>query len=381
MPLPRASLSTFLTSAKTLLSNAITSPSQQSSHLTFVIGNESADLDSLCSAVLLAYLRTYFPAHAPSSNPTSNSKPTFYIPLSNLSRADLSLRPELHPVLSRANLNTGDLLTLCDLPKSLAAKRTRWVLVDHNAMAGELGEKYGARVVGVVDHHADEGKELLEEDGEDNEGKVIQTVGSCASLVVEEWRSRRRSALEENPVWDSQLAGIGLGPIVVDTANLTSKEKTTKTDVEAVKFLDGLLAQGSEVGKAFDRKSYYEEVTKAKQDIGSLSLYDILRKDYKQWGEASGSINMGVSSIVKDISFLISKAGGEKKFCLELERFAQERGLSIMAVMTTSHQGEDFKRELLVWGLDEKGMQAAAKFEDDNKAKLGLVRPLETRVG
>ena len=108
MHLQRASLRSFLFSAKAALKNV----SQQSSPVTFVIGNESAgktgrcsqlafpltvspDLDSLCSAVVLAYLRT--------CAPTSKSD-TLYIPLSNIPRAELSLRTELIPVLSHANI-------------------------------------------------------------------------------------------------------------------------------------------------------------------------------------------------------------------------------------------------------------------------------------
>merc|ERR1711977_373894 len=79
MPLPRVSLRSFLSSAKSALHNA----SQQTSPLTFVIGNEAADLDSLCSAVVLAYLRTYT-----STSPAN----TLYIPLSSIPHTDLSLR-------------------------------------------------------------------------------------------------------------------------------------------------------------------------------------------------------------------------------------------------------------------------------------------------
>jgi exopolyphosphatase len=40
--------------------------------------------------------------------------------------------------------------------------------------------------------------------------------------------------------------------------------------------------------------------------------------------------------------------------------------------MTTSHPGGDFKRELLLWGLDSKGVEAAKKFAADGEKELGL---------
>ena len=54
------------------------------------------DLDSLCSAIVLAYLRTHSPPH------------TLHIPISNLPRDDLSLRPEMAAVLSHAGLASDD---------------------------------------------------------------------------------------------------------------------------------------------------------------------------------------------------------------------------------------------------------------------------------
>jgi len=51
-----------------------------------------------------------------------------------------------------------------------------------------------------------------------------------------------------------------------------------------------------------------------------------------------------------------------------------ERGLSICSIMTTSHPDGVFKRELFVWGLDEKGTAAAEKFAEDAEERLGLVQ-------
>jgi exopolyphosphatase len=380
MPLPRASLRSFLLSAKITLSNA----AKQTSPVTFVVGNESAgtantriidiaisnsslDLDSLCSAVVLAYLRTYAP--------TAKSN-ILYIPLSNLPRADLSLRPELLPVLSHANLKPNDLITLSDLPTAssqIPPERTRWILVDHNALQGELGKIYGARVVGCIDHHDEENK--VPKDTPD-EPRIVRKSGSCSSLVVEYTRDTwdalaAKPSGEKDALWNAQLARLALAPVLIDTTNLTIESKTTPADVEAVKYLKHWIA--AEEASKFTTTEYFKQISGAKEDIGGLSLRDILRKDYKEWTEA-GSMNLGVSSVVKDISFLIEKAGSKEKFFEAVKEFAVERGLSICSIMTTSHPDGVFKRELFVWGLDEKGTAAAEKFAEDAEERLGLVQ-------
>lgn len=310
-------------------------------------------------------MRTY----SSTSNPN-----TFYIPLSNLPRADLSLRPELIPVLSHANLKPDDLITLSDLPKAkdstaLIADKTRWILVDHNALQGELGKLYASRVVGCIDHHDDEHK--VPPDSGD-EPRVVRNSGSCASLVVEYCRDAWE-ALASNPpqnderLWNAQLGRLALAPVLIDTTNLTMESKTTETDREAVVFLEKWIVDEE---KGYARDEYFKEVSEAKQDIGGLSLPDILRKDYKQWN--SIGVNLGISSVVKNVSFLIDKAGSKDAFLTSLKEFAEERNVAICSIMTTFEADNVFQRELLVWALNDEGVKAAKRFEDDAKETLRL---------
>lgn len=318
--------------------------------------------------MVLAYIRTY----AASSN--SNA---LYIPLSNLRRADLALRPELIPVLSNAHLEPKDLITLCDLPQlnkissKILPEQTRWILVDHNALQGELGRAYGSRIIGCIDHHDEEGK-VPEECGA--EPRIVQKSGSCSSLVVDYCREAwdalsKESGNKDTASWDAELAGLALAPLLIDTTNLTNEHRVTEVDVKATKYLETLLL--AEPGSIFNRDEYFEKITAAKNDIGGLSLPDIFRKDYKQWTEAE-SINLGISSVVKDIQFLVDKAGNKVKFFAAMKDFAQERNLSTFSIMTTSHKDGTFRRELLIWSLDERGVKAAERFEEGSKEHLGL---------
>jgi len=298
------------------------------------------------------------------------------VPLSNLPYADLSLRPELLPVLSHANLKPNDLITLSDLATSsshIPPEKTKWILVDHNALQGELGALYGSRVTGCIDHHDEENK-VPKNCSE--EPRLVRKSGSCSSLVVEyckeAWDSlaeKSKSDYDNEKLWNAQLARLAIAPILIDTANLTFESKTTTADVDAVKYLEHFIA-GQE-GSNYDTAEYFKQILEAKEDIGGISLPDILRKDYKQWNEVA-SMKLGVSCVVKDISYLVEKAGSQEKFFEAVKDFAKERRLSICSVMTTSHPNNVFKRELLVWALDKKATAAAKKFAADAEKRLGL---------
>ncbi|KAM3512377.1 hypothetical protein MY11210_003943 [Beauveria gryllotalpidicola] len=356
------SLKIFLAAAREALA---AKPAERSLPLTFVVGNESADLDSLCSAVVLAYIRSHI---APKR---------LHIPLSNLPRDDLALRNELGPVLAKADLEVSDLITLSELPQELDPKDTEWVLVDHNVLTGNL-KKYESRVVGCIDHHVDERAVSMQATP-----RVIETCGSCMSLVVEHyadaWRgllNAKLPSIATKPVSKdlTQLAQVALAPVLIDTINLTNTTKVRPEDLRAAKLLETELMHDPN----FDSKAYYDEVTAAKEDLSKLSLHDILRKDYKEWENCG--IKLGISCAVQNFDFLLEKAAstsignGTDVLLRELQSWAQEQALDIASVMTTSNPGGEFQRHLLVWGLTGPGKKAVERFKKDNTETLKLTR-------
>ncbi|ETS83193.1 hypothetical protein PFICI_05069 [Pestalotiopsis fici W106-1] len=356
---PRVSLSAFLASAKSALASSTTKKQK----LTFVVGNESADLDSLCSALLLAYLRTYTPPH------------TLHIPLCHLARDDLTLRPEFTEVLRRASASPDDVITLDDLSAASSASAGNldadWLLVDHNCLTGRL-EAYANRVIGCIDHHADEGRVPR-----DASPRVLEQSGSCASLVVDYCREAwdelksKSAAAEEGEQVDAQLAALALGPIVIDTTNLEAKTKTTAYDVEAVRYLEGKLAANTEGRPPFDRTAYFTALAGLKEDISPLSMRDVLRKDYKEWDQ--GGLKLGTSSIPASFVNLRDKAGNGAQLAQVVEKWGDEKGLDLVAVMTAFKEAEgNFSRELMLVARSEKGVEAAKRFEHEYRGKLEL---------
>ncbi|KAH8641242.1 hypothetical protein IG631_04183 [Alternaria alternata] len=388
MAVPRNTLRGFLTHARGALRSAI----ETSQKITFVIGNESADLDSMSCSILYAYIR--------SMSPPKNAFSPVYVPITNIPAADIQLRPEYLAVFKHANIESKHLITLDDLPalsdieSKLAPENTKWILVDHNALQGQLGKMYAERVAGVIDHHDDE-KKVPEDTGE--EPRIIEKSGSCTSLIANycrpSWDMASLSALSSGAAhaqgdsmsndaafvqrWDADIAQLSLASILIDTTDLNDENKTTEHDRKAVEYLEAKIMLCPQLAASFDRTSFYKEINAAKKDIGSLKLQDILRKDYKQWDQ--GGLKLGVSSVVKSIEFLQNKAGDEasaqtaEAFLAALKEFAKDRDLDMYSLMTTS-TGSDggFQRELLLWAFNDGAVSAAKNFATNSKDELGL---------
>jgi exopolyphosphatase len=345
-----------------------------------------------CS-ILYAYVR--------SLSPPKNAFTPLYVPITNIPASDIQLRPEYLAVFKHANIEPGHLITLDDLPPlsdirhKLAPENTKWILVDHNALQGQLGKIYSERVAGVVDHHDDEGK-IRKDTGD--EPRIIRKSGSCTSLIANYcrpmWDELSESALSSGAVhaqgesllddsavvkrWDAAVAQLGLASILIDTANLHDGNKTTEHDRNAVAYLEAKIMMCPQLSTTFDRTSFYEEIDAAKSNIGALKLQDIFQKDYKQWDQRS--LKLGISSVVKPINFLVKKAGDEKSaqsasdaFLGAMNQFSEERDLDLFTLMTTSTSpADEFQREILLWAFNERGVSAAEKFAANSSDELGL---------
>lgn len=263
-------------------------------------------------------------------------------------------------VLKHADLTLKDLLTLSELP-DLKPEDTRWYLVDHNCLTGQL-KKFEGQIVGVIDHHADENAIHTQA-----EPRVVEPCGSCMSLIVEESRKAWEESIStnDNASEEDKLAKIGLAAILSDTINLTAKEKIREKDPKAVSFLESKIHD-----KTFNKTTFYEEILAVKEDITALSFRDIFRKDYKEWEDAG--LKLGISCIVQDFDFLISKAGSASSLLHDFEQWVTERGLDVGSIMTTSNPEGEFQRHLLVWGVGDKGEEAVQRFVKLGEEKLKL---------
>ncbi|KAG8628007.1 hypothetical protein KVT40_003880 [Elsinoe batatas] len=382
MALARTSLRGFLTHARYLLQVAQT----RQSPVTFVIGNESADLDSISSAIIYSYIATI--------SPQPISPPVVHIPLLNMPRTDLPLRPELLHLLPHANITPSHLLTLSDLgdlstlPTRLRPDNTRWILVDHNSLSGVLGQHYAHRVVGCIDHHVDDGKVPLDTGVEP---RVIETAGSCTSLVMRHFREKwdawfltvsfsgaangqGDNLIEDGAfatLWDAQVALLGLGAVLVDTACLKDGNKTEDVDREVVGYLEAKVGMSGKVGRGYSREGFWEGVQRAKEDLDGMGIRDVLRRDYKEWVEGKGKL--GTGAVVRGWEDLEGKARGEGKVLGEVCRgFAEEMGLTVFSFMTGYVVEGEFRRQLMVGAESREGREVVERFRKECSEGLRL---------
>lgn len=350
------------------------------------------DLDSITSSIVYAYLR--------SITHSTKSSSALHIPVLNIPKADIDLRPELLTLLPRANISKDHLITLDDLPdlgsikETLAPELTRWFLVDHNALQGKLGAIYSDRVVGVIDHHADENR-VPKDTGD--EPRIIETSGSCTTLIVnhcrEAWdnlssgtsstgaaQAQGDTLMEDEAVtslWDAQVAQLALASVLIDTINLQDEHKTTELDERAVIYLEAKINRCAKLATQFDRGAFFDEIIEAKRNLDSLTLEEIFRKDYKQWTE--NGLVLGTSAVAQPIQFLKRKINDDNsstdyKSLLEAaKKFARERDSCIFSIMC-GYADEEGKlaKQLAVLAVDEKGVSICNKFRDDAIQKFQL---------
>ncbi|KAB8076012.1 hypothetical protein BDV29DRAFT_189762 [Aspergillus leporis] len=363
----------------------------------YVIGNPSADLDSIISAVIYSYSANNTDRHhvplinlptVPSGPELRRLRPEFVkaLWLSTHPPAQGEQSWEETPELAGATLR-DHFLTVADfaayLKKSAKDGKDHQisadaVLVDWNALPigasnGQKGQgsldglpTVDFNVIGCIDHHQDDG---FLRPGLDLH--IIEKSGSCASLVTVTLNNRTKSEGAKQTA-EEQIASLAVTPILIDTANMTAKDKVTQFDHQAIDILAPKLSK--------ETADLYAQVLEAKQNsLDLLTVDEILDRDYKQWTETSprqpeAPLNIGFCSMVKSIPWVVRKAGSPQDFLDAVYEFAAERELGIVVVMTAFNTSDDqFHRELLVCALDGGlAVDALQNFVEQSGSQLGL---------
>ncbi|OGM40551.1 exopolyphosphatase [Aspergillus bombycis] len=397
-------LKTALQTHRRFLSGALT----RAEAPVYVIGNPAADLDSIISAITYSYF--------------ANNTDRHHVPLINLpnvpSGSELRrLRPEFvkalwlstHPPAqgeqaweetpeSAGVILHDHILTVADFNAHMKENgkdneeyriSADAVLVDWNALPmgtpdGQKGKgslnglpTVEFNVIGCIDHHQDDGFLCP-----GIEPKVIEKSGSCASLVIHTlnkggiWpEGRAEEAQTPRMTAEEQVASLAVTPVLIDTTNLTAKDKVTQFDVQAVDFLTPKFNKDTT-----DKDTLYAQVFEAKQNsLDLLTVDEILDRDYKQWTETpprepGTPLNIGFCSMVRPIPWVVRKAGSPQEFLDAVYGFATKRELSIVVVMAAFSSSDDkFHRELFVCALDEGlAVDAVKNFVKQSSSQLGL---------
>lgn len=299
------------------------------------------------------------------------------------------------------------------------------LLVDHNSPSipglddGMIRSRFN--VIGCVDHHVDE--DYVPKDADP---RIVTTgIGSCTSLVVNHLRQEglwpeAGSGTADEIGWEPmgeddtttgllQITRLALAPILIDTSNLKATgDKCSDTDREAVRFLESIVSanasakttpstssQQPQSQTPWDRTASYDAISSAKANsLSLLTMQETFDRDYKAWteqttdptttgkantGDPSSAVkddeqqhrnhkvNIGITSLVKPLSWLIKHAGGIEPFVDEIETFAHDPGreLGVFAMLTRAGGG---KKEVVVLATSEGVKGVVRAFERDDAA-------------
>lgn len=291
--------------------------------LRIVCGNESADLDSVVSAITYAYFSYVKDPACP------------IVPIINIPRADLALRRDILYVLNQKSIPQDLLYFTEDLQsiKSHYKCSVDSVLVDHNDPQSQAKDLID-RVTGIVDHHEDLG--LYGDSIKEAHGpRIVETSGSCSSLVFNYWFSRLGQTVL--PVKDA--LPLSLGAAIIDTSNFQYKvEEPDRIALDRYK--QGL--------PGFDITDYYNSIRSAKDNIDGLDLRDVLRKDYKEFefnNTRKDTVKIGIASVVKSLGWL-EESYKESAFKEISLKFLEERSQDILMILTSWSEEGTFKRQV-----------------------------------
>ncbi len=201
------------------------------------------------------------------------------------------------------------------------------VLVDHNRLA-PVFEQYSRNVVGIVDHHIDEG--LF-----DNvELRIIKNTGSTATLVGLEFKKSEAEISKE-------IAMLLCGIILLDTVSLErGLGRVSDGDVDIVELLSPLCT--------LSREEYFRDIQRKKFNGESLGTADLLRKDYKEY--LFKSVRCGISSVLLSVEKWAEK---DQELALGLRCFASTRKLDVLWSVG-AYDAPEFRRDLVVYCKSKK---------------------------
>ncbi|XP_006232947.1 exopolyphosphatase PRUNE1 isoform X2 [Rattus norvegicus] len=227
---------------------------QESRPLHVVLGNEACDLDSMVSALALAFYLTK----------TSEAEDIF-IPVLNIKRSELPLRGDNVFFLQEVKIAESALIFRdeIDLLALHQAGQLTLILVDHH-MLPKSDAALEEAVAEVLDHRPIEQKYCPPCH------VSVELVGSCATLVAERILQGAPETL------DRQTAALLHGTIILDCVNMDAKiGKATLKDNEYVEKLEALFPDLPK------RKDIFDSLQKAKFDVSGLTTEQMLRKDQK----------------------------------------------------------------------------------------------------
>lgn len=263
------------------------------------------DLDSMTAALTWSYHLSHLELmknNATASNSSEHPHPTKAIALLQTPRDALDLRPENKLALHNVQMSPGhrDLLTIDELPlpaTELAKLIKGIILVDHPVPLTVWNE---AKVLSIFDHHKDRGI------AKDAKPRIFEATASCTTIVAREMLNELEELPEEYHM-PHEVVELILDAIALDSNGL---EKATPEDrFTSRRLLKRSNWRNQKLLSVMERLS--DEMSKAKKDLESLGVRDLLRRDWKgEWHTGRGSSALS-AAVFKPLSSAFLDATGD----------------------------------------------------------------------
>ncbi|XP_040086669.1 exopolyphosphatase PRUNE1 isoform X1 [Oryx dammah] len=274
---------------------------QESRPIHVVLGNEACDLDSMVSALALAFYLAK----------TTEAEEVF-VPVLNIKRSELPLRGDNVFFLQKIHIPESLLIFRdeIDLHALHQAGQLTLILVDHHVLAKSDAALEEA-VAEVLDHRPIDQRHCPPCP------VSVELVGSCATLVAER-------ILQGAPeILDRQTAALLHGTILLDCVNMDLKVgKATLKDSHCVEKLEALFPDLP------SRNDIFDSLQKAKFDVSGLTTEQMLRKDQKTISRQGTKV--AISAIYMDMEAFLQRSG----LLADLHAFCQAHSCDALVAMT-----------------------------------------------
>lgn len=290
----------FLKESKLLFDNG-------TKKLDIVIGNQSADLDSIASAISLAHYLAK----------VTEKK---FIPIINSTKSVIASKKTCTFMFEQLSVDLNDLVFLEDLVHDRIGEV---YLVDHNELdKRECDLRLSELVTGVIDHHLDKG-----EFKNANPRCIDTRVGSNASLIV----SMITTGIELDP----SFANLLLFPIVNDTSNLT--RIAHQIDIDAVEYLTRFASvDRNQLDKKLDNLKFNSD--------SNETVSELLRQDLKMYTGlwAMSATNKGLVEWIR-----------RGKNVADIVEFMDANDLAFFGILSLHREEGVYKRDLVIFGKEQ----------------------------
>lgn len=324
-----------------------------------VVGNESCDLDSAVSCLLMFHIISKMSDELNGKDKTR----TLYIPLLNTTRDMLDTKSEVLWFLAKTlNIDKSFLTCKDDIDWPEIKKNGVEVLitlVDHNY--NDEFKDIG-KVVEIIDHHQVQNAAWLLE----NQGQIRLTldtsVGSCTTLVAE----RLFYIYAEHHVSDEILLLI-YGAVLLDTICLSEKAKRfTRRDLYLLKKLDQLLG-----ARRPNRDQLYKQLVEVKNSTRELDFEKLMKRDLKVYRDRRGT-RVGIASLFG----MAAKEALGLAANIDLDLFFRQNqyeAFIIMGLIADLEQSDSISRDLVLISAQPALFEKLCQALEADTSRLDLV--------